>query len=82
MIVRLVVAVVIAYGTYRVGIWAIRTVGNPPPPPPPPGELRRIKVHYRCTLCGAEARMTKAATEDPAPPRHCMEEMEFVPIDD
>ncbi len=82
MVLRVAIALLIAFVTYRVGMWAIRTVGNPPPAPPPPGEMRRIKLHYRCSLCGAEARMTRARTEDPDPPRHCMEEMEFVPIDD
>ncbi len=82
MLVRLLIALVIGYGTYRVGIWAIRTIGNPPPPPLPPGEMRRISVRYRCDICGAEARMTRAATEDPAPPRHCMEDMELIPVDD
>jgi hypothetical protein len=79
VIFRLIVALLIAVVTYRVGIWGIRTFGNAPPPPPPPGEMRRIRVKYRCSLCGAEARMTLAPTESPAPPRHCMEEMEFVP---
>jgi hypothetical protein len=33
-------------------------------------------------VCGTEVRMTAADTEDPAPPRHCMEDMELVaPID-
>ena len=68
----------IAYPIYRVGVWGIRTFGNIPPEPPPPGEMRRIKVQYRCALCGAEARMTLAPTEDPPPPRHCMEEMELI----
>jgi hypothetical protein len=82
VIVRLLVAVVIAYGTYRVGIWAIRTIGNPPPPPPPPGEMRRVKMNYRCPTCGTEVRVTRATTEDPVPPRHCMDEMEYVPGED
>ena len=82
MVVRLLIALLIGYSVWRVGMWAVRTIGNPPPPPPPAGEMRRIRLHYRCDVCGAEVRMTKAATEDPAPPRHCMEEMEFVPVDD
>jgi len=60
----------------------LRTFGQAPPPPPPAGEMRRIKLGYRCSLCGAEARMTLATTERPAPPRHCMEDMELVKSDD
>lgn len=82
MVLRLLIALLIAYGTWRVGMWVIRTIGNPPPAPPPPGEMRRIKLHYRCEICGTELRMTRAVTENPEPPRHCMEEMEFVPVDD
>jgi hypothetical protein len=29
-------------------------------------------------VCGVELRMTMAPDEDPPPPRHCMEDMEFV----
>jgi hypothetical protein len=79
VIVRLLVAFVLAYGTWRVGIWGIRTFGRVPPAPPPPGEMRRIKMNYRCPTCGTEVRVTRAATEDPEPPRHCMDEMEYVP---
>jgi hypothetical protein len=39
---------------------------------------------FQCAVCGAEVRMTAAATEDPEPPRHCLEEMRVVtnPYDD
>ena len=40
--------------------------------------MRPIKVKYRCSLCGVEARMTLAPTETPDPPRHCMEDMDLV----
>jgi hypothetical protein len=29
-------------------------------------------------VCGAELKMTAAATQDPEPPRHCMEDMQLV----
>jgi len=55
----------------------------PIPEPPPPGELRKVKIMYRCAICGAEVRMTVAPDQDPPPPRHCLEDMELVaPIDD
>ena len=62
----------------RAGLWVIRGFARPLPPPPPPGELRKVNLRYRCMACGTEIRMTSAATEDPEPPRHCMEEMHLV----
>ncbi len=79
MVFRLFVAFLIAAVIWRTGFWMLRTFGTVPPAPPPPGELRRIKMNYRCSLCGAEARITLAPTEAPEPPRHCMEDMDFVP---
>ena len=51
---------------------------RPLPEPPPPGELRKVRIVYRCAVCGTEVRMTTANDEVPAPPRHCMDEMELV----
>ena len=62
----------------RVGWFFLQQFATPPPPPPDPGTLRRVRLTYRCPVCGAEVRMTSAATEDPEPPRHCMEEMDLV----
>ncbi len=61
-----------------VGFFFLRQFATPPPPPPDPGTLRRVRLTYRCPSCGAEVRMTTAATEDPEPPRHCMEDMELI----
>ena len=82
MILRLVIAVLIMAMTWRVGMWGIRTFGTVPPPPPPPGEMRRVKMNYRCPTCGTEVRVTRAVSQDPEPPRHCMDEMEYVPGED
>ena len=74
--------VVILVVTWRVGIVMLRSMTAPPPPPPPAGEMRRINVRYRCTVCGVELRMVMAPDEDPPPPKHCLEEMDLVaPID-
>ena len=62
----------------RVGIALIGFIGRKPPEPPPPGELRKINVRYRCSVCGMEMRIVLAADEQPEPPRHCMEEMDLV----
>jgi len=59
-----------------VGIRALRMIARPAPPPPPPGELRKVNVRYRCTVCGMEMKMLLAPDETPDPPHHCMEEME------
>jgi hypothetical protein len=48
------------------------------PEPPPPGELRKVRITYRCSICGTEVRMTSANDEVPDPPRHCQEDMDLV----
>ena len=61
-----------------VGLGVLRAFARPVPEPPPAGEMRKVNLRYRCSLCGAELRMTAAAEEDPEPPRHCMEDMDLV----
>jgi hypothetical protein len=56
----------------------LRSVTTPLPPPPPAGELRKVDLRYRCSVCGMEIRLTKASEEDPEPPRHCQEDMDLV----
>jgi rubredoxin len=63
---------------WRVGVGLLRSMTTPLPAPPPEGELRKVNVRYRCSLCGVEIRMTMAPEEDPVAPRHCMEDMDFV----
>jgi hypothetical protein len=60
------------------GTGMIRSMTTPLPPPPPEGELRKVNVRYRCSVCGVEVKMTLAAESDPPPPRHCMEDMDLV----
>ena len=62
----------------RIGWAMISGLANPVPEPPDPGELRKVKLSYRCAICGAEVRMTAAASEDPEPPRHCLEDMDLM----
>ena len=62
----------------RVGFFFLQQFATPPPPPPDPGTLRKVKLTYRCSVCGTEVRMTAATNEDPEPPRHCMDDMELV----
>ncbi len=74
---KIIIAVLVGLMILRVGIAVLRMLAQSPPEPPPPGELRNVKIMYRCSICGAEVRMTIAPTEDPDPPRHCQEEMEL-----
>ena len=69
---------VLLVGLWRVGLGMLRSMTAPLTPPPPPGEMRRINVRYRCSVCGVELRLTLAPDQDPPPPRHCMEEMLLV----
>ncbi len=76
--VRWAVALAAAYFALRVGMKILRSFGQPVPAPPPAGEMRRVKLQYRCSICGTEVRMTAAPDEDPEPPRHCQEDMDLV----
>ena len=77
-IVRVLIALFFAFVIIRAGLAMLRGMAAPVPEPPPAGELRKVKINYRCSLCGAEVRMTVATDEDPDPPRHCMQEMDVV----
>jgi hypothetical protein len=80
---KLPVAVAAAVLMLRVGFALLGSFARPVPEPPPVGELRRIKLRYRCGLCGMEVRIERAAEELPPPPRHCQDEMELVaPIEE
>jgi len=75
---RVTVAVVVAAAALRIGYAMISGLAQPVPEPPDEGELRQVKLTYRCSICGAEVRMTVAASDDPEPPRHCLEDMDLV----
>ena len=77
-IVKVLIAVAIAYVVLRLGLAMLRNLAHPLPEPPEPGKLRKVKIEYRCSICGAEVRMTVAPDEDPEPPRHCQDEMDLV----
>jgi hypothetical protein len=77
------VAVAAAAIIFRLGLGMLRGLARPIPEPPPAGELRKVKIMYRCSICGTEVRMTVANDQMPDPPRHCLEEMELVtPVED
>lgn len=75
---KLVVSAVIVVVVMKAGLTVLRALAQPIPPPPPPGELRKVNLRFRCSVCGTELRMTAAPDEDPEPPRHCLEDMQLV----
>ena len=80
---KVLVAIAAAVIIVRIGLVFLRAFAQPVPEPPPPGELRKVKIMYRCSICGTEVRMTVANDEVPNAPRHCQEDMDLVaPIDD
>ncbi len=81
-IVNVLIAVAAGFLIIRIGLAMLRGLARPVPEPPPAGELRKVKITYRCSICGTEVRMTVAPDEDPEPPRHCLEDMDLVaPVD-
>jgi hypothetical protein len=76
-VLKLVVCVIVFVVVLRIGSGMVRALG-PLPPPPPPGELRKVNLRFRCSICGTEVRMTSAPDEMPEPPRHCLEDMQLV----
>ena len=77
-IIRTTIAVLVVALVLRIGYAMISGLAQPVPEPLPAGELRKVKIGFRCSICGAEVRMTVSPDEDPEPPRHCLEDMELV----
>ena len=77
-VIGILVVVLIALLVIKVGVALLRGLGTPLPPPPPPGEMRKVNLRYRCSVCGAEVKMTLATEELPDAPRHCQEDMDLV----
>lgn len=77
-LVRSLIAVASSYVLLATGIKVLGSFARPIPEAPPPGELRRVKLTYRCSTCGTELRLTLANDTVPAPPRHCADDMELI----
>jgi hypothetical protein len=77
-VIGILVALLISAVIIRIGVALLRGLGTPLPPPLPAGEMRRVNLRYRCSICGAELKMTLAGEELPEPPRHCQEDMDLV----
>lgn len=83
LVIRVLVAVAAGYFIMRTGFRMLGGFARPVAPPPEPGELRKVKIIYRCSICGTEVRMTMANDQIPEPPRHCLEDMDLTaPIED
>ena len=82
-VVRFLIALGAAVLLLRIGMAFLGGLSRPVPEPPAAGELRKVRLTYRCSICGTEVRMTAANDEMPEPPRHCQEDMDLVtPVDD
>lgn len=80
---KVLVAGAVVWVILRIGVTMLGGLARPIPEPPPEGELRKVKLHYRCEICGTEVRMTVAADVDPEPPRHCQDDMTLLtPVED
>ena len=73
-----VIALLLFYAILMAGLWMLKGFAMPVTTPPPEGEMRRVNLRYRCSICGTEIKMTAAPNEDPEAPRHCQEDMELV----
>ena len=78
LVFKVVLALGFALLIVRVGFAMLGGLARPIPEPPPPGELRKVRLVYRCSICGTEVRMTSANDQVPEPPRHCMEDMDLL----
>ena len=82
-VVALLIAALAVLVVFKMGFTMLGGLAQPVPEPPPSGELRKVKITYRCSICGTEVRMTVANDEMPDPPRHCQDDMDLVtPVDD
>lgn len=77
-VIQTTIAALIGAALLKVGWVMISGLAQPIPEPAEAGVLRKVKLVYRCSICGAEVKMTAAASEDPEPPRHCLDDMDLV----
>jgi hypothetical protein len=78
LVLKIGIAILAGLLIWKVGAMMLGGLVRPVPEPPPAGELRKVRLRYRCSICGTEVRMTSANDEVPDPPRHCQEDMDLV----
>jgi hypothetical protein len=80
-VIELLFKVVVAIAAFvlmmRLGMLILGGLARPHPAPEP-GQVRRVNLRYRCSICLAEVKMVQATEELPMPPRHCQEDMDLV----
>jgi hypothetical protein len=82
-VLRILLAIAFGLLVIKIGMTILGSFARPVPAAPDPGELRKVRLTYRCQICATEVRMTMANDEVPEPPRHCMEDMDLVtPVED
>ena len=74
---KVLVAIAVFVGIMRLGMLMLGGLARKHEPPEP-GELRRVNLRYRCSICLTEVKMVQASEELPMPPRHCQEDMDLV----
>lgn len=74
---KVIVAVAVFAAVMRLGVMVLAGLARPRPTPEP-GEVRKVNLRYRCSICLAEVKMVQATEELPPPPRHCLEDMDLV----
>gem|GEM_PF-717421 len=72
---RVALAVGSSFLILTIGLLILGSLARPIPATPPRGELRKVKITYRCDICGSELKMTLANDTVPDSPKHCGEEM-------
>ncbi len=77
LVLKVAIAIVVFALLMRLGMIMLGGLATPHPPPPE-GQIRRINLRYRCSVCLAEVKMVQATEELPAAPRHCQEDMDLV----
>jgi hypothetical protein len=81
-VVSVAIAIAMAFVIFKVGYGLLGSFSSPMPEPPPPGEMRKVKLTYKCPQCGMQLRVTQAPDQEILAPRHCMDEMDLVPEPD
>ncbi|HEX2048648.1 MAG TPA: hypothetical protein VHF27_12850 [Acidimicrobiales bacterium] len=74
---KLLIAIAAFVLIMRLGMLILGGLARPHPPPEP-GQVRKVNLRYRCSICLAEVKMVQATEELPLPPRHCQEDMDLV----
>ena len=77
LVLKVAIAIAVFALLMRLGMMMLGGLATPHPPPPE-GQIRRVNLRYRCSVCLAEVKMVQATEELPAAPRHCQEDMDLV----